>query len=66
MAELVVDLVKWRAFPKPADITKAHPDWMARLVGIKHTLPADWMELTDPAMNDPGRIVWYDPNGPRH
>jgi len=65
MAELVVDLVKWKAFRQPADITKAHPDWMARLAGIKHTLPDDWMELTDPAMNDPARIVWYDPNGPR-
>ena len=24
MAELIVDLVKWRAFPKPADITDRH------------------------------------------
>jgi len=39
---------------------------MPRILGVKHSLPgADWMEMLDPAMNDPARVVWYDPKGPR-
>jgi hypothetical protein len=40
IAELVVDLVKWRAFKKVSDIFKADPQWMARLLGIKHSIEA--------------------------
>jgi hypothetical protein len=33
---------------------------IARLLGIKHTLGGDWLDLANPAMNDPVNIVMLD------
>jgi hypothetical protein len=65
-ADLIIKFANCRKFETPLAIGKADPQWMPKILGIKHSLPgADWMEMLDPAMNDPARIVWYDPKGPR-
>jgi hypothetical protein len=65
-ADLIIKFANWRKFATPSAIGKADPQWMPQILGIKHSLPgADWMEMLDPAMNDPARIVWYDPKGSR-
>jgi hypothetical protein len=66
IAEIIINYANWRKFATPSAIAAADPQWMPKILGIKHSLPGqDWMEMLDAAMNDPARIVWYDPNGPR-
>jgi hypothetical protein len=66
IAEIIIKYANWRKFETPSAIAAADPQWMPKILGIKHSLPGhDWIEMLDPAMNDPGRIVWYDPKGSR-
>jgi hypothetical protein len=58
IANLVVDLVYWNDYATSEDLLRNNPDWIPRLIGIKHKVGGDWMELPNPAMNDPSRIVW--------
>jgi hypothetical protein len=43
---------------KTVEDFSADPEWIARLLGIKHTMGGGWIEMIDPAMNDPKKIVW--------
>jgi hypothetical protein len=59
-ADLIVNEVDWEGIVKPEAIAEIDPEWLARLLGIKHTLGGDWMEFPNPAMNDPANIVMMD------
>jgi hypothetical protein len=66
IAEIIIKYANWRKFETPSAIAAADPQWLPKILGIKHSLPGrDWIEMLDPGMNDPARIVWYDPNGTR-
>jgi hypothetical protein len=54
---LLVNQANWPDHETPYDLAKADPEWVARLVGIKHTLGGDWMEIPEPGMNDPRNVV---------
>ena len=60
IANLVVDLVYWNDYATGEELLRNNPDWIPRLIGIKHKLGDDWMELPNPEMNDPSRIVWWN------
>jgi hypothetical protein len=45
---------------KPDEFAEKDPEWIGRLLGIKHALGGDWMEGPNPAMNDPSNIVTMD------
>jgi hypothetical protein len=47
----------WTGITRPDEFAEKDPDWIARLLGIKHTLGGDWMEFPNPTMNDPANIV---------
>jgi hypothetical protein len=61
-ADLIVNKVDWEGIVKPEEIAEKDPEWLARLLGIKHTLGGDWMEFPNPAMNDPANSVMIDHN----
>ena len=60
IANLVVDLVYWNDYATGEELLRNNPDWIPRLIGIKHKLGDDWMELPNPETNDPSRIVWWN------
>jgi hypothetical protein len=66
IAEIIIKYANWRKFETPSAIAAADRQWMPKIIGIKHSLPGhDWIQMLDPAMDDPARIVWYDPKGSR-
>jgi hypothetical protein len=60
IGDLIVDEVDWAGIFKPEEFAEKDPEWLARLLGIKHTLGGNWMEFPNPAMNDPVNIVLTD------
>jgi hypothetical protein len=59
---LVAETADWNKYKSLHDLIAADPEWALRLLGIKHALGDDWMELPDPAMNDPGNVAWLHPD----
>jgi hypothetical protein len=59
VADLLEQVMDWQAIKTVEDFA-ADPEWIARLLGIKHTMGGGWIEMIDPGMNDPKRIVWTD------
>jgi hypothetical protein len=53
VASLVLKAVDWEGLKELEDFAEKDPEWLARLLGIKHTLGDDWLEFPVPAMNDP-------------
>jgi hypothetical protein len=56
-ADFIVNKVDWEGIVKPEEFAEKDPEWLPRLLGIKHTLGGDWMEFPNPAMNDPANVV---------
>jgi hypothetical protein len=65
IADLLESVIDWNAFKTIADF-EADPEWVARVIGIKHTLGGDWIELLNPAMNDAKNLVWLDDKMTKH
>jgi hypothetical protein len=57
IANLVVDMVYWNDYATSEDLLRNNPDWIPQLIGIKHKVGGDWMEVPNPEMHDPSRIV---------
>jgi hypothetical protein len=60
IAGLVLDQVDWEGIRDLDEFGRKDPEWLARLLGIKHTLGGDWLEFPNPAMNDPANVVMMD------
>jgi hypothetical protein len=60
IGDLIVNEVEWEGLVRPDEFTEKDPEWLARLLGIKHTLGGDWMEFPNQAMNHPANIVMMD------
>lgn len=65
IAGLLEHVLDWNALKTVAEVD-ADPEWIARVIGIKHTFGGDWIEMRNPAMNDPKNIVWIDGKMTRH
>jgi hypothetical protein len=51
---------------QPDEFAEKDPEWIARLLGIKHTLGGDSIESLNLAMNDPANIIMMPRKEGRH
>jgi len=60
-ADVIAKQAKWSQHESLYDLSEADPEWIPRLLGIKHVLNCFWMEFPKPELNDPRNMVLLPP-----